>query len=268
MNEAAIDGSVRTTALQPATGHGGWREGVVVLAVVLAPVGLAIVLSTSGVLGYAGWTLAHGDLPNWPTWRTLQPVGMLAYVVSGWLAVAAAWRWSQRRGLRREVFLFRRLTWPATVASLAGFVIALYGAPAATHWLSHVTGGAGPGGRIDFHNPYVTAIYLMLFVITAPLCEEILYRGLLVAWLRRIGWHDSAIWLVGSLIFGANHIIPISLVWRMVMTGFGAMLFGLRLRYDSITPAWLTHVLFNAQPFLILPLIGRFAPALHPGYIS
>lgn len=265
MNKAAVDGSIQIKELQTVAG-GGWRDGIVVLVIVLAPVGLAVMLTTAGVLAYASWILARGGLPNFPTWREMQPVGMLAYVVGSWIAVAAAWRWSQRRGLLSEVFLFRRLTWQATAASLVGFLIALYGAPVATHWLSHVTGGAGPGARINFHSPYMTAIYLLLFVITSPLCEEILYRGLLVAWLRRTGWHDAAIWLVGSLLFGANHIIPFSLVWSVVVTAFGAILFALRLRYDSLTPAWLTHLLFNAQPFLILPLINMFAPALHPGY--
>ncbi|MCC8942632.1 CPBP family intramembrane metalloprotease [Bradyrhizobium sp. Arg68] len=265
---AILDGGAGSTAPQAKAGSGGWREGIVVLAMVLAPVALAVLLTAAGALAYASWKIVYRDVVEIPTWRDLQPFGMLAYVVSSWIAVAAAWRWSRRRGLHHEVFLFRRLTWPATAASLVGFLIALYGAPAATHWLSHVTGGAGPGARIDFHSPYMTAIYLVLFVVTAPLCEEILYRGLLVAWLRRIGWRDSTIWLVGSLIFGTNHIIPFSLVWSVVITAFGAILFGLRLRYDSLTPAWLTHVLFNAQPFLILPLISRIAPALHPGYIS
>ncbi|HEY4840825.1 MAG TPA: CPBP family intramembrane glutamic endopeptidase, partial [Terriglobales bacterium] len=109
------------------------------------------------------------------------------------------------------------------------------------------------------------AMYVLLFVVTAPVCEEILYRGLLVAWLRRVGWRDSAIWLAGSLIFGANHLIPLGLVWSAVMVVFGAILFAIRLRYDSLSPGWLVHFLFNAQPFLIDPLIAWLAPGLLPG---
>jgi hypothetical protein len=48
----------------------------------------------------------------------------------------------------------------------------------------------------------------------------------------------------------------------------GAILFALRLRYESLSPAWLTHFLFNAQPFLIYPLLSRLAPALLPGHLS
>ena len=94
--------------------------------------------------------------------------------------------------------------------------------------------------------------------------EEVLYRGLLVAWLRRVGWRDSIILIVGSLIFGANHIIPVGFVWGIAMVGLGAILCALRLRYESLTPAWLAHTLFNAQLTLSYPLIGWLEPAFRP----
>jgi membrane protease YdiL (CAAX protease family) len=148
--------------------------------------------------------------------------------------------------------------------------MALYGAPMMLHWLSYVTGGQGSGVRIDFHDTKSVAAYFLLFVVTTPVSEEILYRGLLVAWLRRLGWRDPVILLVGSLIFGANHIIPLGFAfgWGAVMVAVGSIWFALRLRYDSLSPAWLSHLLFNAQLFLILPLITWLGPALHPGHLS
>ncbi|QPF83317.1 CPBP family intramembrane metalloprotease [Bradyrhizobium genosp. L] len=268
MSEAVRDGSVQPAGLWTPAGRGGWREGAVVLAIVLAPVGLAVILTTAAMLALVIWQLQDQGYVDLPTPANIRLLGMLCYVAGSWIAVVAAWFWSQRRGMRRDVFIFRRLTWPAAAASLVGLVIAVYGAPAATHWLSHALGGGGPGVRINLHSPYTTAVYLLVFVITSPLCEEVLYRGLLVAWLRRVGWHDVAIWLVGSLIFGANHVIALGVAWSIVMVAFGAILFALRMRHGSLTPAWLTHLLFNAQPFLILPLINKFAPALHPGVIS
>ena len=75
--------------------------------------------------------------------------------------------------------------------------------------------------------------------------------------------------LVGSLIFGANHVIPLGLVWGAAMAVvLGAILFALRLRYQSLTPGWLAHFLFNAQPFLIYPLLTRLAPGLLSGHLS
>ena len=203
-----------------------------------------------------------------PARTNIQFYGQTSYVVASWVAAMAAWLWSSRRGLRRDVFAFHRLTWAALVAAIVGFVIAMYGVPVMTVWLSQLTGGRGPQVRINFHDAQSVAIYVLLFVVTAPVCEEILYRGLLVAWLRRAGWNDPAIWLAGSLIFGANHWIPLGFVWSVAMVGLGAILFAIRLRYDSLTPAWLAHLLFNAQPFLIVPLISWLAPGLLPGPLS
>jgi membrane protease YdiL (CAAX protease family) len=124
----------------------------------------------------------------------------------------------------------------------------MYCVPIVTQWLSHVTGGPSHGVRLDFHNMQSVAIFVFLFVVTAPVCQEILYRGLLVTWLRRVGWKDSAILGVGSLIFGANHFIPLGFVWSAAMVGFGAVLFGLRLRYDSLSPGWLTATYFGLSP--------------------
>jgi membrane protease YdiL (CAAX protease family) len=71
--------------------------------------------------------------------------------------------------------------------SILGFVIAMYGVPIVTHWLSQVTGGRSQEVRIDFHDTQSVAIFVFLFVVTTPMSEEILCRGLLVAWLRRVG---------------------------------------------------------------------------------
>jgi membrane protease YdiL (CAAX protease family) len=247
---------------------GGWREGVVVLAMVLAPIALAAILLATGLFVLACWQTVRGVAVELPTPTTIQSYGLLAYAAGSWIDVAAVWLWSSRRGLSGQVFLFRRLTWQSLAASLVGVVIALYATPIITQWLSHATGGGGPSVRINFHDPQSIAIYVVLFVITTPVSEEILYRGLLVAWLRRVGSRNSAIWLVGSLIFAANHVIPLGFVWAAAMVGLGAILFALRLRYESLAPAWLAHFLFNAQPFLMLPMINWLAPALVPGHLS
>jgi len=265
----AIINSGASAAAQAAGFTRGWREGLLVLGMVLAPVGLAVILTAAIVLAIAAWQVGQGVPVELPARANVQLMGMLSYVIGSWIDVAAVWLWSRRRGLVREVFAFRGLTRAALAASVVGFLIAMYGAPAFTHWLAHIVGGGGPAqARVDFHGPHAAAIFVLLFVITAPLCEEILYRGLLVAWLRCLGWRDRAILFSGSLIFAANHIIPLGIVWSIVMIGLGAILFALRLHYDSLTPAWLAHVLFNAQPILILPLIDRLAPAWHPGSLS
>jgi membrane protease YdiL (CAAX protease family) len=166
-----------------------------------------------------------------PTAASTRLYGMLAYAVSCWIAVAAVWLWSSRQGLRSDVFAFERMSRSGLIASVATFIVAMYGVPAVTHWLTYLTGGRSQDVRINFHDAQSVLTYIFLFVITAPVCEEILYRGLLVAWLRRAGWKASTILMAGSLLFGANHYLPLgSLVWSGAMVGLGAILYALRWR--------------------------------------
>jgi membrane protease YdiL (CAAX protease family) len=251
--------SNENTGLEDAEVVGRWRKGILVLPIVLAPIGLAVIVMAIGLATRAAWQIVHGASIELPTPASIRLYGLLSYAVGSWIAVALAWLLSKR--LRRDVFIFRRLTWPALAASIIGFTIVTFGVPIVTHWLTHVTGGQSQDVRIDFHDAHSVAIVVFLFVVTTPLSEEILYRGLLVAWLRRLGWRDTTILLLGSLIFGANHIMPLGFVWGLAMVLVGVVLFVLRLRYESLSPAWLAHALFNAQLTLSYPLIAWLALA-------
>jgi membrane protease YdiL (CAAX protease family) len=251
--------------VQARASNGGWREGSLVLVLVLAPIGLAVIIMAAGLAALAAWQIAHSVSGQarpvaLPAPATMRLSGMLAYAAGSWIAVAMVWISSSCRGLRHDVFIVRRLTWPALIAGIIGFVIAMYGVPVATHWLSSVTGERSQDVRIDFHDPQSIAIVIFLFVVTTPITEEILYRGLLVAWLRRSGWNNAAVLVASSLIFGANHFLPLGLVWSAAMVGLGFILCALRLRYESLVPGWLAHVLFNAQLVLSYPLMAWFAP--------
>jgi membrane protease YdiL (CAAX protease family) len=239
----------------------GWRESILVLLIVLAPFGLAVIVMAIGLAARSAWQIVHGVSVELPTPANIRLYGLLSYAVGSWIAVALAWLWLKRREMQHDVFIFRRLTWPALAASIVGFVIVMLGVPIVTHWLTHVTGGRSQEVRIDFHDARSVAMVIFLFVVTTPVTEEILYRGLLVAWLRRLGWRDFTILLFGSLIFATNHIIPVGIVWGVAMVLLGVVLFVLRLRYESLSPAWLAHLLFNAQLVLSYPLITWLALA-------
>jgi membrane protease YdiL (CAAX protease family) len=248
--------SNENTGLEDAELVGRWRESILVLLVVLAPIGLALIVMAVGLAGRAAWQIVHGASVELPTPASIRLYGLLSYAVGSWIAVALAWLWSKHREIRRDVFIFRRLTWRVVAASIIGFAMVTLGVPIVTHWLTHVTGGQSQDVRVDFHDAPSIAIVVFLFVVTTPLSEEILYRGLLVAWLRRLGCRDITILLLGSLIFGANHIIPLGFVWGLAMVLLGVVLFALRLRFESLSPAWLAHALFNAQLTLSYPLLA------------
>jgi len=242
---------------QVATTAGSWAEGIIVLVMVLAPIGLAAILVAIGASMTAVWEIVHGTAVNLPTPANIRPYGLLSYAVASWIAVAVAWLWSSHRALSGDVFVFRKLTWSTLTASIVGFLIATYAVPVVTHWLSSVTGDRSQVVRIAVHDPPSVAILVFLFVVTTLVSEEILYRGLLVAWLRRIGWRDPIILLMGSLIFGANHIIPLGYVWGVGMVGLGAILFALRLGYESSRLAGSRSIQCATYPVLSTDRLAR-----------
>jgi membrane protease YdiL (CAAX protease family) len=240
-----------------------WRQSAVVLFIVLSPFGLAVAIMAIGVAAQAVWQMMRGGAVQLPMPENFRLYGLLAYAVSSWIAVALAWFWSKRHGMQREVFIFRRLTWPSFIGSMVASVIVILGVPILTHWLAQTTGSQSQNVRVDFSDAQSVTIVVLLFVITTPLSEELLYRGLLVAWLRRLGWKDFNILGLGSLLFAANHILPLGLVWSVAMILLGATTNALRLRYKSLSPGWLAHALFNAQLTLTYPLLKLFKLAFH-----
>jgi membrane protease YdiL (CAAX protease family) len=238
-----------------------WRQSIIALMLVLAPMALAVIVMAIGLAIWAMWLIVHGAPAELPPPPSIGLCGLLSYAVGSWVAVALAWVWTARHGLRSDVFKFRRLTLPAIAASLIGFGIVALGVPVVTHWFTSVTGNRSQDVRIDFHNAMSVATVLFLFVVTTPLTEEILYRGLLVSWLRRNGWQSSSILAFGTVIFAGNHIIPLGLVWGAAMILLGLVTYTLRLRSESLSPSWLAHTLFNGHLTLSYPLIGWLVQA-------
>jgi hypothetical protein len=76
--------SNETIGLQAAAVAGGWREGILVLVMVLAPIGLTIILVAIGVLAIAGWQIVRGVAVELPTRANIQPYGLLAYAAASW----------------------------------------------------------------------------------------------------------------------------------------------------------------------------------------
>ena len=240
--------AVAPTAASPREAP-GWAEAAIVVALVTQPT----VLTWSAV-----WLAAPPKMLIAALAFGLQPV-------LSWISVLLAWRWASRRGLAAEVFAFRRLTRGDALAIAAAFLIVFLGVP-------FVTGGvvALTGSRVWDRSFDATAGWwgpaLAVFgvLLTAPIAEEVLHRGLLVAWLQRWGWRDGAIWLVGSLVFAAVHVPLFGPAGATVAFFVGGVILAVRLWRRSLTPCWLVHLLFNARYSLVVPLATLITHALTP----
>ena len=79
-------------------------------------------------------------------------------------------------------------------------------------------------------------------VVLAPVCEEVIFRGLLYPALRTLGGRPMAMF-VTSAIFGAIHMIP-AVIPAMVVFGFAMAL--IREWTGATWPCILAHFAFNA----------------------
>ncbi len=152
---------------------------------------------------------------------------------------------------RRDVLALRRpASWGSALGLAFGSLVLIY--VGATIALSLTDAGdeqnlTPEGWDSSRAGPY--AISFLAVVVLAPVTEELLYRGVGVSLLlTRVGVPLAV--LVTAVFFGLGHGLVLSLaafVW------FGIVIAALRLRTDSIYPAFLVHATFNAIG-MIVPL--------------
>jgi membrane protease YdiL (CAAX protease family) len=94
------------------------------------------------------------------------------------------------------------------------------------------------------------AANVVLFVVVAPLVEELTFRGVGQSLLRNAFGAAPAVVVVG-LAFGAWHGLLVAL---LVLVPFGWMLAYLRERTGSVVPGMLVHALFNAAALALAVL--------------
>ena len=93
--------------------------------------------------------------------------------------------------------------------------------------------------------PFV--VVFALFALTPAICEELLFRGLLLSGLRKLG--PTAAVVISALLFGLAH----ASVYRLLPTAFlGAVIGTTRLRTRSILPGMIIHALNNGLALALL----------------
>lgn len=219
----------------------GWREAVVGLGLVIVAAASAGTVLSSFVIGEeeTSSTLVLGVLSTLVFELTL--VG-----VSLWL-------------LRREADPFKALGL-RSFAIRPGFVLGgLLACYAALYSYSVLVGLLGldgllPGNQLSprlFDYPWIVALVGITVVITAPITEEVFFRGFLFrGFARDLGFVAGA--LVSGVIFSSGHI---SLGAIVPFTAIGAI-FALSYRHTgSLYTPIAMHMIFNFVSFSVLLLV-------------
>lgn len=134
------------------------------------------------------------------------------------VAVALVAVFGRTRADRERVLALRRPPKGALWAGAVAWIVAY--AVAAVLYLAAAVGGADPtavvdvllgvgadGGRLATASPPVAAVILVRVCVLVPMAEELLFRGVLFAWLRQRlapGWTIA----ISAVMFGLMHQLP------------------------------------------------------------
>lgn len=151
----------------------------------------------------------------------------------------------------KETFSLRKLDWTSVLLclliGLAGqFAVRL---PSALNgWIMEIFGPFPTEELIP--NPKGTVeriLFFLIVVVCAPLCEEILNRGFILAGYQRLGFGKTLFYV--GLLFGIFHLYPFRFFYTFLL---GIVLAYLVLVTGSLYSSIVTHLGFN--------LIGGFSP--------
>ena len=100
---------------------------------------------------------------------------------------------------------------------------------------------------ISFNSEYMKDyLYLVTFVIITPVLEEYAFRGVLLTCLSSYGKYFALV--ATSIIYGIAHGSLVELIPSIIMSVF---LCKLTLRYKSIRPSLIIHIMFNCSLWLL-----------------
>jgi membrane protease YdiL (CAAX protease family) len=178
---------------------------------------------------------------------------------AGWPLLVTAWR-----GNGPRIDLGLRLTWSDVGwGAIGGFACLVTAATAAAITqifvpdLSSAAGDAGDellkeGGRL------AVTVFALMVMVGAPIVEELFFRGLFFAALRKRGVGTVFTIIVTGVVFAGFHFEPVRL---FVLLPTGLILGWVRAKTGSTGAAMVAHGMVNA-PGAILLLLG--GPGMSP----
>jgi membrane protease YdiL (CAAX protease family) len=183
------------------------------------------------------------------------------YTIGMIVAVLLLYHLLKRNGLGwSEVGLKGKLSLAATGYALAGVTIAFFLYPL----VERILGVAGIsmywGGTRTSHLNLKSALDVILActfaVLLGPVAEEIVYRGYILTMFTKARQNVLAAVVLSVLIFTSTHVFfgQGMLVYIFLWAFIPAFLY---LKFDSLYPAILFHVLNNLIAYVLLPLVLR-----------
>ncbi|RCW39850.1 hypothetical protein DFQ14_114114 [Halopolyspora algeriensis] len=180
---------------------------------------------------------------------------MLPTVLAGMVAVVATL--VRGHGPRRDFGLQWRRSDVTTGLGIgvAGLVLTAIASTLWARWVGPEQADSAVGSLLEgVRLPPVLAVVIFLHVwLVAPLCEELLYRGLLWGAMERLRWSRVTIFILTTAIFAIGHLEPARTVLLLVI----AIPIGLaRFLTGRLTASVVAHQVNNFLPALGLLLMS------------
>lgn len=217
-----------------------------ILLVPLFAVGVGFFIHTSGREGATSET----DLIRWAEGTTGILVQVMATMIAHIITMAICWALVTRLG--RQPF-FASLGWDWRGGSLLSKSLTVVGVVAGVVALANILTYVLPQSdetifdRMLKSSQEVRIAVAILAVGTAPLVEEVVYRGVLYSGLRkRVGVVQAVI--IVTVMFAGVHFIQYWGAWASVsaLIFLSFLLTMIRATSRSVLPAFIIHTLFNA----------------------
>jgi membrane protease YdiL (CAAX protease family) len=216
-----------------------------------------ILVALAVFLPWRGWRRMQRLLAM-PQVGTRQRVTLYVSTIAfQWTIVAiVAWRARAHGFTRQELGLVWPHKLPTGLIALAGAIVI-----GTLHWLNlrRAARTQSPGRamlqsiaeRIFPRNRIERLPYFAL-ALTAGLCEEFLYRGFIMASLRRAGLTAWLVILVSAILFGVAHLYQgrAGIIGTLVI---GIVFGSFRIAYDSLVPVMAWHASIDAVAGVAVP---------------
>jgi membrane protease YdiL (CAAX protease family) len=256
---------------------GRWRELVKAIAAWVGSVIFLILVPLALVLPYFIYLIASKRMPTAEQLiqdKTFLLLQIVAVVPAHLFTLGLAWLLVTNRG-RRPFAQTLGLSWPPGVPAWRAFSICFLVAVSLLGFGALITNYLG-GGKTDLdkliESSYQARIATaVVAVLTAPLVEEVIYRGMLYPALEKVTGMGWAIALV-SFLFAGVHVYQ---YWNNVgvilaITILSVTLTSVRAYSGRLLPSVVIHLVFNGmqslylilEPFFKKPENVQPAPAL------
>ena len=187
------------------------------------------------------------------------PVAVIGTTVPSLLAAGAAILFTVLRGNGPKIDLCWSLRWPDIRVGVRFGLIGLVSTSVAAYLWTKVVGeenaNSALGKLVDNQRlPMVAAIAMFLFIwLVGPVCEEIIYRGLLWGALERLNWGRWLVFGLTTVIFAVSHLEPLRTSLLLVI---GIPIGLARLVTGRLGASIVAHQVNNFLPALGVLLMG------------